>query len=87
MKWCGISGNDHKLFIFVGFDHASFIDLIEVNQQDDTFDGIYLYYATLHVSGICPSSGVYKEITICVMSVYRLYLGERARLQFYRGCG
>jgi hypothetical protein len=32
------------IYIFVGFDRAYFIDLIEVNQRDDTFDGIYLYY-------------------------------------------
>jgi hypothetical protein len=54
-----------------------FDDLIEVNQQDNTFDGIYLYYATLHVSGICPSSGVYKEITItiCVILCIQIMVG------------
>jgi hypothetical protein len=63
--------------------------LIKFNQRDDTFNGIYLYYATLHVSGICPSSGVCKEITItiCVLLCIQIMFGGRARLQFYRGCG
>jgi hypothetical protein len=90
------------IFIFPKSVETNFhYNLIEVNQRDDNFDGVYLYYATLHVSAICPSSAVYKEITICVISGYRLYVwGNEIVYNFtgvvvnwfhrnvvYRGCG
>jgi hypothetical protein len=73
--------------MFVGFDRASFIYLINVSQRDDTVDGIYLYFITLHVSGICPSSGVYLRKLQYVISVYRLYVWGTSSFTLLWGCG